>query len=896
MAIDKHGTQRSIEIPLVRGMNEASVKTKLDKAELMWMKNFRTSEAGDAIEKRDGVTQITDATQTTFGDKDVYGYHVYTNTNGDYCQLVVTEDKLWRKIGAAAWATLNTWGSSVTHQVQIHAVQDKHIIVTDVENYCVWYNNDHGNFGITAPATLPTLAAAWNAALLEEDCAAIGDWLDLDTGAGASTQATFQTKSCFRFLNTGAATDAAIRGRVLTKLSAVFALDFGIYMNTIGKDSDGDQAGFVVHAGTRALVFHFDSTNLIFAQYPEGAASIIYHKVGWKPYEDTWYDIRVLYDGSDENACTATVYIDGRSYGTYDCTYLHGDTSQERITFTVQGFTVATDVYLDYVDIGDVSEPAGPNGLYRYAVTYARNGGNYPAESNPIKSLIGAPSQTGAGLDDLTMSGTYTGINDITLRVEIDGTGATDTIKVSYDGGLNWHLSTLPMTSIMYLQYGIELNWAATTGHTSADYWDVSCEASSVLATNQKVTISSIPVSSDSQVSQRKVYRTTAGGTRFYLCAILNDNTTTSFIDNIPDSALGISMEEDHDVPPTGELSLWWDDRSWILDVDENVLYYSQANAPEHFNLSGPGARYVSFRSGKADDGCTGLMDFKAFLYVFKRDSIFLLRKKLTDAYSRHIVINDVGCVAPHSIVAVQNAMFFLSERGWESFNGSELYDIKFSDRLKTTLKVTDYSNAKYISSAHHKEYNEVILNIPDRTGTNTYATLVYNYKHGVFYRFEFSKTPSCIFSARDSSKNPIVVIGTRDGFCGYLDGSTQDFGTNINATAFASWVAGKGKGMNLLHHVLEFQAPTGITLTSQWYADFQKTYAKNFTWAGKTPAGAIYDMRYPIIREEQLDIHCKYFFLYFINAENVGGDLKIINSEVFYQDEKYRKGEIVPD
>jgi uncharacterized phiE125 gp8 family phage protein len=57
-------------------------------------------------------------------------------------------------------------------------------------------------------------------------------------------------------------------------------------------------------------------------------------------------------------------------------------------------------------------------------------------------------------------------------------------------------------------------------------------------AVSGKVTVSAIPLGSSS-VTSRKIYRTAAGGSTYLLVATIADNTTTSYTDNIADSALG---------------------------------------------------------------------------------------------------------------------------------------------------------------------------------------------------------------------------------------------------------------------------------------------------------------------------------------------------------------------
>lgn len=55
---------------------------------------------------------------------------------------------------------------------------------------------------------------------------------------------------------------------------------------------------------------------------------------------------------------------------------------------------------------------------------------------------------------------------------------------------------------------------------------------------NGKVTLTAIPLGG-ALVTSRKLYRTAAGGSTYLLLATLADNTTTTYTDNIADSALG---------------------------------------------------------------------------------------------------------------------------------------------------------------------------------------------------------------------------------------------------------------------------------------------------------------------------------------------------------------------
>lgn len=84
---------------------------------------------------------------------------------------------------------------------------------------------------------------------------------------------------------------------------------------------------------------------------------------------------------------------------------------------------------------------------------------------------------TGAGLDDGSFSGVFDGDHRTSFRyrAEIDGTGTPDTFRWSRDGGATWAVSTVSITgAAQLLENGLYVTFAATTGHTIGDRWDVS--------------------------------------------------------------------------------------------------------------------------------------------------------------------------------------------------------------------------------------------------------------------------------------------------------------------------------------------------------------------------------------------------------------------------------------
>lgn len=96
---------------------------------------------------------------------------------------------------------------------------------------------------------------------------------------------------------------------------------------------------------------------------------------------------------------------------------------------------------------------------------------------------------TGVGLDDMTAPGTAAEFSnpDRKVVVEITVAGTPDEYKVSVDGGLTFGASTvIPNTSPIDIGVqGIDIQFAATTGHTVGESWAFSAYAGAITDPNE---------------------------------------------------------------------------------------------------------------------------------------------------------------------------------------------------------------------------------------------------------------------------------------------------------------------------------------------------------------------------------------------------------------------------
>ena len=101
-------------------------------------------------------------------------------------------------------------------------------------------------------------------------------------------------------------------------------------------------------------------------------------------------------------------------------------------------------------------------------------------------SAINQESFFGSGLDDISITGTYSGGLTKEYVVKISVVGVTDSFQWSNDGGQTFSANVLITGGAQLLELGISVTFTATTGHTLNDYW-------SFVALNNPIALASAP-------------------------------------------------------------------------------------------------------------------------------------------------------------------------------------------------------------------------------------------------------------------------------------------------------------------------------------------------------------------------------------------------------------------
>lgn len=318
---------------------------------------------------------------------------------------------------------------------------------------------------------------------------------------------------------------------------------------------------------------------------------------------------------------------------------------------------------------------------------------------------------------------------------------------------------------------------------------------------DEKVDLTSIPVSPDPQVTSRKIYRTTADGGDFYFIHTIADNTTTTYTDNILDTSIGLQVSYDNLVIPKGKYSVYAGGRLWVAgNTDkESYVYFSATGGGESTGVESH-SEYDFLNADEGDgDFITGLGSFNNHVVVFKQNKIFII-----DMYNTAIqkVTAVEGCIASGSISSTPYGVFYFSEQGYKMFDGRESHyigeNIEFS--IEQLLRRDLLSGIVSIYNARDKI---LLLSLPLSADVNRNSTTFVFFVDRSYpnenneRRFPITRYTlgaKAFVIKKDSNQNERVMFtafGTSD-YLFTMDDSESDDGTAITTKMATGYYKGK--------------------------------------------------------------------------------------------------------
>lgn len=202
------------------------------------------------------------------------------------------------------------------------------------------------------------------------------------------------------------------------------------------------------------------------------------------------------------------------------------------------------------------------------------------------------------------------------------------------------------------------------TGHESS-----ASDSVGVTVTGQKINLSSVTVSPDSQTTQRRIWiRNTSNQTEFRLATTINDNVTTTLTGLDVNTSLLTVLGPDttsNEPPPTGtKFVRWFQNRLFV--ADDSNLYWSSKSDPESFDPE-------NFEPIGEGDGqkITGLFVYSDALFIFKTRSTYVLTGLTPESWRIRPIFTKVGTVSHRSIVEAGGALWWWAEKGPMKWDGN---------------------------------------------------------------------------------------------------------------------------------------------------------------------------------------------------------------------------------
>jgi hypothetical protein len=320
----------------------------------------------------------------------------------------------------------------------------------------------------------------------------------------------------------------------------------------------------------------------------------------------------------------------------------------------------------------------------------------------------------------------------------------------------------------------------------------MSALSNTVTPSAQQVNLSSIDVSTDTDtVTGRRLYRTLSGGSLLYHLDDIDDNTTTVYVDNIPDATLSLLPSNEHNMvgPPGTETTdtyrlkriISWKNRIWGVSdnpVELDLIRYTEDGLVYQWPNS-----LTAYPKGVELHGVIAFAPRRDQLGIMKRGGLWQITGD-SDANFRiiQISVGKGGCVAARSVVTINDVVYWLGPDSIYEWNSSGVRSIT-DDTVRPWFISDRYFDRDQFPSAFAK-YNPIRtqyeLHLVDVNESTSKVWVAYNITNDRIYgphRTDVG-TLTCTTSTETSDGIPKVLVGSSTGQVYTLTPGTYHDGT----------------------------------------------------------------------------------------------------------------------
>ena len=420
---------------------------------------------------------------------------------------------------------------------------------------------------------------------------------------------------------------------------------------------------------------------------------------------------------------------------------------------------------------------------FAYSKTYHTAPGELSEGWNLITHSLSTPDSSSGSLS-------LAGVKDIKFQIYTKAAGNTfssillDKLYVTDDGypggtaGASGNVSGTVTYAVTFVDKdGFESNLGPGGG--------------SVAVVGKQVTVTGIPVSAQTNVVARDIYRDLNGDALYRYVGTINDNTTTTFTDNVgtpssdtpPEAG---SLDGDDNSPPQRmtTVALWNNHIFGIDALDPKNLFIIPVVEPN--SLPTAQDNILTF-----ERGLVALLGHADALYIYAEDRTWTLEG---DSVSDFVVTEenpDIGCSGPRALVNVKGEIVSWHDTGpylWlssSSLSTSRRLPAYLGNEIRDIIEALDPASFKDMFVVHNRARLRILFFIQSTAGGKYDTILAYNYGHSSIGQLDTqgyvdphdlrkgtwstvalpsSVNPTCAVATQDDSSLPLTIIGTDDG------------------------------------------------------------------------------------------------------------------------------------
>lgn len=302
-------------------------------------------------------------------------------------------------------------------------------------------------------------------------------------------------------------------------------------------------------------------------------------------------------------------------------------------------------------------------------------------------------------------------------------------------------------------------------------------------AAAKRVTVSTIPISTNAQVNARRIYRTLLNQRgEYYFVGQINDNSTTTFDDNVVQDDLGQSVSiAGNGLPPTGLVALeLFAERLFVSDGKD--VFFSAEGLPQGFDALDEIPVYE-------DDGheIRVLHAHGAQLIVGKTNGIHFITGVGRRSFALETLSNKHGVVAPLSMQSAEGAILWLAEDNVYRSDGVNPPVSVSTQKIRRTLDAIPKEMREKAASAVFPSRSWYVLSIAESASTTNRKLLVYNYKTDAWTVFRYANgtgdAPGFLADFFDAYYGQVLYATMYDGHIYEWNSGNDDDGTPIAAS-----------------------------------------------------------------------------------------------------------------